>query len=287
TEQAGAEVTVEEAAYTAPSPRDERDVQGWRETESPEGIEVDEEIVVEEEQGNTDSEDEDQTAEWSQEDEEEAEEEGARAEEDDDESREAEERSLASTDGESREAEESSSAKESREAEESSSAKESREAKESLLAPMDNDDPSRREQESPFAAAHDEERSEAWIQLEGQPTEARIWAEGQHKKAQANAQLEAEEQREEELQLAMVIDEARSEKDKPGAGWVRHFQEEDLEQRPLAQPGQATAMDNPNQCRGHLEDGSRCLRKSKPGLPYCAEHVATWAPIQPIPQDPL
>ncbi len=71
------------------------------------------------------------------------------------------------------------------------------------------------------------------------------------------------------------------EEDKPGAGWVAEENEDDREgkQRGLRD---ADLLGEATRCRGHLEDGSRCLRKPTKGTPYCPEHAAQWQPVAPI-----
>lgn len=61
------------------------------------------------------------------------------------------------------------------------------------------------------------------------------------------------------------------EEERPGAGWLAEEAEE-REKRRRFQVDGADPLGATHRCRGHLEDGTRCLRKPLEGTPYCREH---------------
>lgn len=66
----------------------------------------------------------------------------------------------------------------------------------------------------------------------------------------------------------------QDEEEKPGGAWVQ----EELDQREEDKKRRSGIRDEDtlgsgSRCRGHVEDGSRCLRKPMQGTPYCREHA--------------
>lgn len=111
--------------------------------------------------------------------------------------------------------------------------------------------------------------------------EARVQGQAEAKEA-AEARETRETQEAESGQQQRQQKDEQDEEDKPGAGWLaEEFEERDEDRKAgLRTPD---AMGNPNQCRGTLDDGSRCLRKPVKGMQHCREHfVPPTPPIQPV-----
>ena len=101
----------------------------------------------------------------------------------------------------------------------------------------------------------------------------------QGQKESAEAQEARETSESAEAEQHQERQEERDEEDKPGAGWVAEENEDEADER---KRGLRTydVLDDVTRCRGHLDDGTRCLRKSLEGTPYCREHAAAWQPPQ-------
>ena len=66
-------------------------------------------------------------------------------------------------------------------------------------------------------------------------------------------------------------DKRDKEEDGKGAGaWVLEDGEDEDEER--RKGGAAQVFSDAERCNGHIEDGSRCLRKAKEGTPFCSVH---------------
>ncbi|MEO1334343.1 MAG: hypothetical protein AAFV29_01810 [Myxococcota bacterium] len=98
---------------------------------------------------------------------------------------------------------------------------------------------------------------------------------------EANEPTEARETSESaEAEQQQSQHEDQDEEDKPGAGWVAEENEEEGEERKRGLRAE-DSLGASSRCRGHLDDGSRCLRKPTDGTPYCREHAALWQPSKP------
>lgn len=119
------------------------------------------------------------------------------------------------------------------------------------------------------AEARREGADEARVQGQAEvrePTEARETKESQE--AESGQQRQQKDDSDEE--------------DKPGAGWLaEEFEAESVDRkRGLRTPD---PMGNPHQCRGVLEDGSRCLRRPVRNMQHCREHFVPPTPTkQPV-----
>jgi hypothetical protein len=69
-------------------------------------------------------------------------------------------------------------------------------------------------------------------------------------------------------------EDGEDEEERPGWGWVAEEAEERERRRKFTLEG-ADPMGAANRCRGHLDDGSPCLRKPMDGTPFCREHRYT------------
>lgn len=69
-------------------------------------------------------------------------------------------------------------------------------------------------------------------------------------------------------------DESEDEEDRPGWGWLADEAEE-RERDEKRRVGGSDPLGATHRCRGHLEDGTRCLRRPIGGTPYCLVHRRT------------
>ncbi|MEE2901372.1 MAG: hypothetical protein VYC39_03545 [Myxococcota bacterium] len=96
----------------------------------------------------------------------------------------------------------------------------------------------------------------------------------QEAQQQAVEQLEPKELKEhsEAHEHALPQQEKRKEQEdsKGGNAWVLDDDDEGSTEKESG--GEAQVFSNVERCHGHLEDGSRCLRKAKEGSPFCAVH---------------
>lgn len=83
-----------------------------------------------------------------------------------------------------------------------------------------------------------------------------------------------------------ALDEDENSEQKPAAGWMREEQEAG-EDRHSDALDLSSALANRARCRGQLDDGSLCIRRPSPGLPYCAIHAADWSSAAPPSGDPV
>ena len=151
----------------------------------------------------------------------------------------------------------------------------------------------------PGSAATEEPATNAFEARDGAPAESADAQEGQETREARSEQQEVRQQERRddarlqgqkeaaehaEVRESSEADQAEQqqhpgeeedEEDKPGAGWVAEENEDDREGKKRGLRD-ADLLGQPTRCRGHLEDGSRCLRKPTEGTPYCPEHAAQW-----------
>lgn len=125
-------------------------------------------------------------------------------------------------------------------------------------------------------AAQDQPRAEA--RREG-AEDGRVQGQAEAHEAQEAHEAREPQEAEAEHQGGRGRDE-EDEQDKPGAGWVAEELEDKSDEEKVALRSPDALMDA-HRCRGHLEDGGRCLRRVVKGSHYCREHFVPLVPTPP------
>lgn len=132
-------------------------------------------------------------------------------------------------------------------------------------------DASERNQDAREAREGREVREE--VRREEKTDDARAQAHGDKK--QLEEQKEARENKEHERERERQRDEREKDDEKKRQAYV----EEQLEREEETKNGKGLRSDDVmgahSRCRGHADDGTRCLRKPMQGAPYCREHLHT------------
>jgi hypothetical protein len=112
------------------------------------------------------------------------------------------------------------------------------------------------------------ERAKEETRKEEKSADVRAFAEETREKREARETPDARDAQDQRRR-----DRDQDEQEKHGQGWVQPELEREEDARPKRGLREADALGAVHRCKGHLEDGSRCLRKPLEGAQYCREHL--------------